>query len=155
MTPVLDVRMLREPEASRAVEYLSRDPLPNLFLLDLLHRRGAPAPPGEMRTEIAVALRNDELVGVAALRPTIVFDAAMDPAVACEFLPLLDTMRIGLVKCGAEVVDAVWGRLGRARRRRSILDRYETAYALAPEDARRVDGPDLRVARSAWRRGPH
>ena len=149
MTRELDVRMLREAEAAQAIEYLGRDPLANLFLLDLVARRGSPPPPGEMRTEIAIALRGRELVGVAALRPTIVFDGAMTPEVVRGFLPLLDPMRVGLVKSNAAVVDALWSGLAARRRRRSIVDRYETAYALRAPLARRAPLESGRTVRSA------
>jgi RimJ/RimL family protein N-acetyltransferase len=128
--------MLRADETAATIEYLQRDTLANLFLLDMVNRRSAPPLPGEMRTEIALAVDGGELVGVAALRPTIVFDAAMRPEVAVAFLPMVDSMNVGLVKCGAAVVDAFWHHLGGARRRRAIVDRYETAYLLEARDAR-------------------
>jgi len=149
MTSRLDVRMLREQEASETIEHLKRETLSNLFLLDLVARRSAPTPPGEMPTEIAVATRGGVLVGVAALRPTIVFDAAMTPEVVTAFLPLLNSMRVGLVKCGATVVDALWHELCGARGRRAIVDRYETAFALRLSDAHLVKLRGGREARSA------
>jgi predicted GNAT family acetyltransferase len=149
MSRRLDVHMLELGDTAETLEYLRRDTLANLFLLDMVSRRAARPPPGEMRTEIALAFRGDELVGVAALRPTIVFDAAMAPEVAEAFLPMVDSMSVGLVKCGSAVVDAFWQRLGGARRRRAIVDRYETAYSLDAQDARLAPACPGRETRGA------
>ncbi len=149
MSRRLDVHLLCVEETAETLEYLRHDSLANLFLLDLVSRCATSPPPGEMRTEIALAIRHGELVGVAALRPTIVFDAAMAPEVAEAFLPMVDSMSVGLVKCGSSVVDAFWRKLGGPQRRRAVVDRYETAYALDAQDARLAPSREGLEARSA------
>jgi predicted GNAT family acetyltransferase len=123
-------------ERDALLAYLGRDPLENLFLLDQAAKLGSPPPPGELRTEIAVARRAGEIVGVVALRPTVVFDAGVGSEVLLAFLPLLETLGVGLLKSPAAVVDQLWPLLQRRAPRRVLVDRCETAYALRPERAR-------------------
>jgi predicted GNAT family acetyltransferase len=128
--------LLRRGERQALVDYLARDPLGNLFLLDLAARFGEPPAPGELRTEIAVARRGGEIVGAAGLRPSVVIDASASGEALEAFLPLLETLGVGLVKSPAPLVDDLWRRLCRRARRKSLVDRYETAYALRREHAR-------------------
>jgi RimJ/RimL family protein N-acetyltransferase len=112
-----------------------RDPVANLFLLDLALRLGAPPAPGEAQTEMVGAWRGDELLAVAALRPTVAVSAA-PPEVLEVFLPYLESLGVGLMKSATEVVDPLWRHLGRSRTRHVLLDRLETAYALRPNEAK-------------------
>ncbi len=61
----------------------------NLFLLDLVLRLGEPAPRRGTRSELLGAWRGDELVGVAALRPSLVLDATARARALEAFFPLL------------------------------------------------------------------
>jgi len=118
-----------------ALSFLARDPLANLFLLDLAMRIGAPPAPGEARTEMLGAWSGGAIVAVAALRPTIALTAA-PPEVLEAFLPYLELLGPGLVKSSAGAVDVLWQHLGRGGRRRVLLDRLETAYAVREDGAR-------------------
>lgn len=132
----MKAHLVRRGERDAVVAHLARDPLGNLFLLDLAAHLGAPPAPGELRTEIAVARRDAEIAGVVGLRPSVVFDAAAGEEAVEACLPFLETLGVGLVKSPARVVDALWERLERRAPRRSIVDRYETAYVLRARDAR-------------------
>jgi ribosomal protein S18 acetylase RimI-like enzyme len=123
-------------EVGEALAYLGEDPLENLFLIDLVGRFGQPPAPGEMRTEIAVALRGGEIAGLAALRPSVVLDAHVDPEAAEALFPFLDGLGVGLVKSSAASIEPLWARLARRGGRRAVVDRFETAYALRPAEAR-------------------
>lgn len=114
---------------------LGRDPRGNLLLLDLAARMGLPAPPGEMRSELVGAFRGSELVGVAALRPTIVLDSRMEPEAVDALLPFVEGLEVGLVKSEGSRVERLWARLARRGRRRVWVDRFETAFAVDPQTA--------------------
>ncbi len=133
MTGKIEARLLAPDERRVALAHLSRDPLQNLFLLDLTDRLGLPPPPGEMAAEVACAWREGELVGVAGLRPSVIFDGGASPDVVAAFLPYLDSMGVGLVKSGEPIVTELWEGLRRRRRRRAVVDRLETGYALAAD----------------------
>jgi RimJ/RimL family protein N-acetyltransferase len=141
-------RLGRENRAA-ALSFLARDPLANLFLLDLATSLGGPPVPGEARTEMVGAWRGGELVAVAALRPTVALTAA--PSEVLEaFFPYLEPLGVGLVKSSAEAVDALWRYLGCGRKRRVLLDRLETAYAVREGEARLTDvRPHERVRAAA------
>jgi ribosomal protein S18 acetylase RimI-like enzyme len=129
-------RLIDPGDRGPVLAYLARDARENLYLLDLAARLADPPAPGEMRTEIVVAWRSGGIVGVAALRPSVVLDARVEPEAIDAFLPYLEAMGVGLVKSGVASVDLLWARLGRKRRRPVRIDRIETAYALRPEQAR-------------------
>ena len=152
MTRDVSVRLVGGEDCDAVVAHLQRNPLANLLLLDVAARLGSPAAPGEMRGQVAVARRHGAIVGVATLRPSVAFDAAITPEAIEALQPFLESLGIGLVKSAAEVVDAVWQRLASQGRRRAIIDRLETAYALRAGEPRRVPPPDgirTRTARSA------
>ena len=134
----VEARRLGRESRAAALSFLARDPLANLFLLDLAGRLGAPPVPGEARTEMIGVWRGGELAAVASLRPTVALTAA--PSEVLEaFLPYLESLGAGLVKSSADVVDALWRILGRGFRRRVLLDRLETAYAVRDGEARLTD----------------
>jgi len=142
MAPRIEVRLLRPSERDQALAHLARNPRQNLFLLDLTARLGVAQGVGELSTEIACAWRDGSVVGVVALRPSIVFDSAVSEDILEAFFPFLETLRIGLVKSSAPIVDLLWDRLSQKRRRRAIVDRIETAYLLhAPEVNFRAKDP--------------
>jgi RimJ/RimL family protein N-acetyltransferase len=122
----------------RVLAYLAPQARENLMLIDLVARCGQAPAPGEARIEIAVVERAGELVGVAALRPSIVFDAHFGPESLDAVLPLLESLTVGLVKSEATFVDLLWGQLCRRGRRRALVDRGEVAYTLEPPAARLV-----------------
>lgn len=131
----IEVRMLRTSEREHARDHLARNPRQNLFLLDLTERLGSAQAVGELPTEIMCAWRDGRVVGVVALRPSVVFDSAVSADVLEAFLPALEPLRVGLVKSSAPIVDLFWEHLSRRRRRRAIVDRMETAYVLRASEA--------------------
>jgi RimJ/RimL family protein N-acetyltransferase len=136
MGQALDARLVRLSERGAVLAHLARRPEANLFLLDVSTRIGAPPPPGELRSEVAAAWRGDEVAGVAALRPSVVFDAGMGPEVIEALLPYLETLGVGLIKSAKPGVDHAWSELRKRGRRRALLDRCETAWALRSATAR-------------------
>lgn len=151
MSPALASRYLEVGDRELALRHLGRDPVANLFLLDLTAKLGSPAEPGESRTELVGVWRQDELVALAGLRPSVVLDAHAGSEAVQTVLPYLETLTVGLVKSYAPVVDELWKQLAKRRGRRSLLDRIETAYALKPEDATLVDPRPGVVGRPAKR----
>jgi len=133
MSPV-EARRLNVRGRDEALALLGRDPVANLFLIDLVMRLGALSAPGEAPTELIGGWRDGALVAVAALRPTIAVSAA--PVEVLEaFLPFIDSIGVGLMKCSKEVADALWQRLARSRRRHVLLDRLETDYVVREGEA--------------------
>lgn len=131
----IEARRLRPSEREQALEHLARNPRQNLFLLDLTGRLGAPQAKGELPTEIVCAWQDGRVVGVAAVRPSVVFDSAVSADVLEAFFPFLEPLRVGLVKSSVPIVDLLWNRLSHRKRRHSIIDRIETAYVLLASDA--------------------
>lgn len=129
--------------------HLARNSSANLFLLDLAARLGDRPSLGEMRAELAVALRGDEIAGVVGLRPSVVFDADIRPEAIAALLPILESLGVGLVKSTAPAVDEFWARLSQRSPRRAVVDRYETGYLLRPGQARLAQGPPGSSARRA------
>ena len=132
----LEARLARPADRAALVERLARLPERNLFLLDLAARLGLPPPAGELRGEVAAVWRADEVVGIAALRPSVVLDAEAAPEAIDALVPYLDALGVGLIKSARAGVDRAWAALCRRGRRRAILDRLETAYALRRGGAR-------------------
>ncbi|MGI9592381.1 MAG: GNAT family N-acetyltransferase [Myxococcota bacterium] len=128
----MQAHLVRRADRDAVLAYLEKDVQENLFLLDMALRHGRRPAPGEMRTELAVATRAGDIVGVAGLRPSVVFDAAVEPEAVTAFIPFLETLGVGLVKSGVAAVDQVWGELQRRSPRSVILDRHEIVYTLHP-----------------------
>jgi RimJ/RimL family protein N-acetyltransferase len=135
----LEVRPLRVRDRGAALRYLDGAARLNLSLIDLVLRLGTPSRRGEGRAELLAAFRGRELLGVAALQPTMTLDAAVGREVLEAFFPYLAGVGSGLVKSREDVVDPLWDWL-RSRGRRALLDRIETGYALEASHARLVDG---------------
>jgi len=124
-----------EPELrDEALALLERDTVGNLLLIDLVLGLASPPSPGEAAAALLGAWRGDELLAVAALRPTLVFSVA-PPEVLEAFFPFLESIGIGLMKSSIDVIDPIWRHLARRRRRYVLLDRLETAYVLRAGDA--------------------
>jgi ribosomal protein S18 acetylase RimI-like enzyme len=149
MARAIQACLLAASEVEETLEHIGRRPLDNLFLIDLVARFGMPPAPGEMRTEIALARRAGEIVGVVALRPSVVFDADIGTPAIEALARFLDALGVGLVKSAAPAVDVAWSRLSRHGARRAIVDRFETAYAVRPPEARLAQVPPGWVARAA------
>lgn len=145
ITRSVNARRLGADDLPDACAYLQEDTLGNLLLIDLAARYGQAPPPGETATELVGAFRGSELVGVAALRPTIVLDARMESQAVLALLPYVEALDVGLVKSEASRVELLWEQLGR-RRRRIWVNRLETALVLEPGRAHLVPRtPDRNV----------
>jgi ribosomal protein S18 acetylase RimI-like enzyme len=149
MAQAVTARLVRRSDRQPVRRYLALDPLGNLLLLDQVARLGSPPAPGEMRGEVAVARRGDAIVGVVGLRPTVVFDAAVTPEAIEAFLPLVESLGVGLVKSAAGAVDRLWSQLAGRAPSRSVVDRREIAYVLRSEYARLRDSAGRAEARPA------
>jgi RimJ/RimL family protein N-acetyltransferase len=125
----IEARLVRVADRGAVLARLARRPADNLFLIDVAARLGAPPPPGEPRSEVAAAFEGGALAGVAALRPSVSFDAETAPEAIDALLPHVETLGVGLIKSAKPGVDHAWEGL-RRRGRRALLDRRETAYAL-------------------------
>jgi RimJ/RimL family protein N-acetyltransferase len=129
--------------------HLARRPEGNLFLLDLTARLGAPPPPGELRSEVVAAWQGGAVAAVAALRPSVVFDAEAGPEAIRALLPHLETLGVGLIKSARSGVDHAWAELCRRGRRQALLDRRETAYALRVGSAHLRESAGVRARPAA------
>jgi len=83
--------------------------------------------------------RGGEIAGLAALRPSVVFDAAAGIEILEVIFPYLEDLSVGLVKSSVPAVDEVWKYLGSRRSRRAIVDRLETTYVLREADTQFVE----------------
>jgi RimJ/RimL family protein N-acetyltransferase len=141
----LTVRRLRARERETALSRLAGAPLQNLLLIDAVHSLGGVAVPGEARSDVLAAFEDGALAGVASLQPSLAVERGTDPEVLEVFLPHLMGVGAGLLKVAAEAAEPIWRALRRAGRH-AILDRYETAYAVAPGDVPSpADSPAARV----------
>ena len=116
----IEPRMIGLADREAAIRFLSRDALSNLFLLDLTARLGDPPEPGESQTEIVGAWRGGEIVGMAGLRPSVVFDAEAGTDVVEAICPYLEGLSVALVKSFAPAVDELWNHLAKRRPRRAM-----------------------------------
>jgi ribosomal protein S18 acetylase RimI-like enzyme len=142
-------RRIKPELRDEALALLERDPVGNLLLIDLVLRLASPPSPGEAATELLGAWRGDELLAVAALRPTLVFSVA-PPEILAAFFPFLESIGIGLMKSSTDVIDPIWQYLARKRRRYVMLDRLETAYVLRAGDANLLARLDDGTTRAAF-----
>lgn len=117
-----------------------RDVRMNLALLDLVDpRAGSPTRPA-MDPVILVAWRGSEVAGVAALRPSLIFDADLSSDALAVFLPFLAAIDSGLIKSAESVVTPLWEMLHR-RGRSALIDRSEIAFTLDPAKLRAAVPP--------------
>jgi ribosomal protein S18 acetylase RimI-like enzyme len=77
---------------------------------------------------------------VASLQPSLAVEEGAAPEVLDAFLPHLAGVGTGLLKVAAATAEPIWQALRRVGRR-AVLDRYETAFALAPGEVRWADAP--------------
>lgn len=120
------VRPLRSRECDAALALLAGSARDDLFLLDLV--RQLPAP-GDAVVDVIGAWRGAALVGLAALRPTLVLQAGLPPAVRDALMGPLSDVSSGLIRCDASQAGELWARFV-VRGRRAIVDRRETSLVL-------------------------
>ncbi len=149
MAAAVESRLVGLADREAALRFLSRDAVANLFLLDLAARLGTPPVPGETRTKIVAAWRDDEIVGMAGLHPTVILDANAGKEAVEAFIPYLERIQVGLVKSPVSTVDLLWKELSARRSRRVIVDRIEIAYALYEGDSKRIEPVATESARRA------
>jgi len=138
-------RLLREGTRDLALARLSCEAERNLLLLDLIDQIGGNPSPSEMPAQVLGAFANDDLLGIAALRPSLVIEAGMPESVLDSLLPYFEAIETGLVKSPREIVDLLWRRLER-RGKRAMIDRIEQALSLRPADFRQLESPsDVRI----------
>lgn len=156
MAPRIRSHLLSAAERPAALERLARAPERNLYLLDLVDGVGRPPARGDVTPQVLAAWPTEgrsaaEPAGLAAVRPSLVLDATMDPAVVESFVPTIDAIEMGLVKSPEPLVSALWRDL-EARGRSALVDRVETAYRLkggAVRDGEPTRGLCVRPARDA------
>jgi RimJ/RimL family protein N-acetyltransferase len=139
MAAAVESRLVGVADRETALHFLSRDAVANLFLLDLAARLGTPPVPGETRTKIVAAWRDDEIVGMAGLHPTVILDANAGEEAIEVFIPYLEQIRVGLVKSLLPTVDLLWREFSARSSRHVIVDRIEIAYALYEGDSKRIE----------------
>jgi ribosomal protein S18 acetylase RimI-like enzyme len=139
MAAAVESRLVGLADRETALHFLSRDAVANLFLLDLAARLGKPPAPGESRTKIVAAWRDDQIVGMAGLHPTVILDANAGKEAVEAFIPYLEQIKVGLVKSLVPTVDVLWREFSARSSRRVIIDRIEIAYALYAGDSKRIE----------------
>ena len=139
MAAAVESRLIELADREAALRFLSREPVANLFLLDLAARLGAPPVPGETRAKIVAAWRDDEIVGMAGLHPTVILDANAGKEAVEAFIPYLERIKVGLLKSPVPAVDLLWRQLSARRSCHVIVDRIEIAYALYEGDSKRIE----------------
>jgi len=128
----LGARRVGSHEQAQTLEFLSAASDENLVLIDFVSRLGGALAPGEIPPQIYGAFEGERLVGVAALRPSVVLSSGMSPDVLALLLPYLERIPTGLVKSDRDLVTPIWQVL-EAAGRVSLIDRIEIAYRLRPE----------------------
>ena len=144
----VSIRPLRRRDAPAALALLAARPRDDLFLLDLVHQLPAPT---DTVVDLVGAWRGDALVGVAALRPTLVLQAQLPPAVRDVLMGPLSDVAAGLVRSDARQAGELWSRLV-ARGRRPLVDRRETSLVLVSAQLREAaipPGVSIRPAATA------
>jgi RimJ/RimL family protein N-acetyltransferase len=139
MATAVESRLVGLEDRETALDFLSRDAVSNLFLLDLAARLGTPPTPGEAQTKIVGAWRDDEIVGMAGLHPTVILDASAGKDAIEAFIPYLERIKVGLVKSLVPTVDLLWEAFCARSSRHVIVDRIEIAYALDESDSKPVE----------------
>jgi RimJ/RimL family protein N-acetyltransferase len=147
----IEARPLHVSERGAALTHLGRRSRDNLLLLDLAERVGEPPAPGEMPTELLAVWRDGRIVSIAALRPSLVLEPEVEPEALAALRPFLGSLGVGLLKSALPAADALWDHLVGQRRRRALVDRVETAYAVARDAARLVAARPGEAVRRASR----
>jgi len=146
----VEAELVRRGQRGDVLEHLAADPLGNLVLMDMTDRIGRRPAPSELRPEVGVLWSGRRVAAVAGLRPNVVFDIEADDGVVEAFLPLIETLGVGLVKSHERSADVLWRHLQRRAPRRPLLDRTETAYVLSAQAGRQgFPGSEAPTARPA------
>ena len=104
----------------------------SLRLIEMVAGVGQTTSASETPSQVVAAWSGGEILGIASLRPSIVMDAAMTTEGLAACLPMLAALGSGLIKSSSAGVGEVWSAL-RARGRRALIDRRETAYMRSAE----------------------
>lgn len=147
---LLGARRLGSHEKAQTLEFLSAAPEKNLVLIDFVSRLGEALLPGEAPPQIYGAFEGEKLLGVAALRPSVVLSSGLVPDALELLLPYLMRIPTGLVKSDRKLVAPIWQVL-EAAGRRSVIDRIEIAYRLRPDTLVAASSDLPGVARPARR----
>lgn len=134
----VSVRPLRRRDRAAALGRLAGHTRDDLFLLDLVVAFGRAS--GDVAPELLGAWRGETLVGLASVRPTLVLESGLEPAVREALLGPLSDVGSGLVRCESRTAAALWVRL-QARGRRALVDRIEESLVLDPAWLREVPRP--------------
>jgi RimJ/RimL family protein N-acetyltransferase len=141
-------RRLDPRERELAVAHLRPHARDNLFLFDLVAQLGQTPAPGEARPELAAAWEEGRLLGLVALRPSVVLDVGLSTEALDALLPWIERLEAGLIKSPVVPVARAWLRLA-ARGRRALVDRIETSCVLDPRHALLVEAPPELEVRQA------
>lgn len=141
----LVARPLRRRECAGALALLAGRARDDLFLIDLVRQLPAPS---DAIVEVVGAWRGATLVGVAALRPTLVVQSDLEPDVLEVLLGPLSDVASGLIRSDAAQASALWSRLG-VLGRRAIVDRREQTLVLERTRVRDVALPEGIAVRRA------
>ncbi|MFT5442359.1 MAG: putative GNAT family acetyltransferase [Myxococcota bacterium] len=128
--------------------YLHRDPQLNLQLLDLIDKDPAAKTAADIEPVVLVAWREDEIVGVASLRPSLLFDAHLEAPALAAFLPFFGMIETGLLKTIDTVVSELW-QLLESTGRRALIDRCELAFAIRQGELQPASLPEGAILRHA------
>lgn len=134
----VSVRPLRRRDRAAALARLAGRTRDDLFLLDLVVAFGRAS--GDVAPELLGAWRGETLAGLASVRPTLVLESGLEPAVREALLGPLSDVGSGLVRCETRAATALWARL-EARGRRALVDRIEESLVLDPAGLRDVPLP--------------
>jgi ribosomal protein S18 acetylase RimI-like enzyme len=144
-------RLLSAGDRRAAVERLASTPRRNLSLLDVVHQVGRPPAPHEVPAQVLGAWRGGELIGLAAVRPSLILESDLGGEALEAFWPYIDSLETGLVKSARGPVDTLWAHLERSGRR-AILDRLERIHWVAAGQHRPAAVPSgARVRRAEIR----
>ncbi|MGH0038095.1 MAG: GNAT family N-acetyltransferase [Myxococcota bacterium] len=141
-------RLLSAGDRRAALGHLEATSRLNLPLLDAIHQVGQPPAPHEVPAQVLGAWSGPRLVGLAALRPSLILESALCESALEAFWPFIDRMETGLVKSARDAVDALWEHLERAGRR-AVLDRLERVHLVEAGKHRPAAVPAGAVVRHA------
>ncbi|MCH7866647.1 MAG: GNAT family N-acetyltransferase [Myxococcales bacterium] len=139
---------LASRDREQVLTYLRADPRLNLQLLDLIDRDSDQATAPETVPVVLVAWLGAKVVGVASLRPTLLFDAHLARPALRAFLPFFSSIETGLLKSLDSVVTDLWDLL-ESTGRRTLIDRYEIAFSIGAGELERTSLPEGAVLRQA------
>jgi ribosomal protein S18 acetylase RimI-like enzyme len=146
--PTPKAGFLTSRDRAQVLRHLRSDPRLNLQLLDLIDCDSEDASAPEAEPVVLVAWLGDEVVGVASLRPTLLFDAHLARPGLRAFLPFFNSLETGLLKSLDTVVSNLWHLL-ESTGRRTLIDRYEIAFSIGAGELEPVAMPEGALLRPA------